>query len=111
MNYIKQHISFRIATLLVAVCLMTPILVKFSHTFSDHKHEVCVGENQSHFHEIDMDCEFFKFNINLNTFIVFFNYNLKSSFDTSVSETLYYTYLKSHQQLTDPLRGPPSLLI
>ncbi|MFK7781992.1 hypothetical protein [Psychroserpens sp.] len=111
MNHLKQHIVFRIATLFVVVVLLTPIIVKVSHAFSDHEHEICLGVNQSHFHEIDMDCEFFKYKINHNSYFVFFSYNLKSSLETNISETTYYSFLKSHQHLTSYLRGPPQFLM
>jgi len=107
----KQHIIFRIATLFVIACLLTPIVVKSAHIFSDHEHEVCVGKNQSHFHEIDMDCEFFKYKINHNLYFTFINYELKIDFKSQTTETEYYAYLKGHQQLTSFLRGPPSLLM
>ncbi|WP_425075503.1 hypothetical protein [Psychroserpens sp. S379A] len=110
MKNFKQHIISKITTSLVVICLVAPIGVKFTHLFSNHEHEVCLGENQSHFHEIDTDCEFFKFKINHNSFITISNYDLKQDFEPSVLEIEYYSYLKSQQQITSYLRGPPYLV-
>ncbi|MCK8480675.1 hypothetical protein [Psychroserpens algicola] len=107
----EYHISFRIATLLIAFIMVLPSVVKLSHAIThDHQHEVCIEKNQTHFHKVDFDCEFYKFKINQNLFFEFTNYNIESSSYTNTSETAYYTYLKSHKQLTSFLRGPPHLM-
>lgn len=93
------------------VSLVLPSLVKLSHAIEhDHEHVVCKEKNQVHFHNIEYDCEFYKFNINHNLFFELFDYKVKSSSETNTSEIAYYTFLKSHQQLTSFLRGPPVLL-
>ncbi len=107
MNQIKQHIAFKIATLLVAACLLTPIVVKFTHILSDHEHEVCIGENQSHFHEIDMDCEFYKFNINHQTTFTTFEFVSFELINYKENIVSHYTFLSSYQKLPFVLRGPP----
>lgn len=109
-NYI-QHIAFRITTVLLVLFLVLPIATKFSHVFSHHKHEVCLGENQSHFHEIDTDCEFFKFKLNNNFYFDIHTFSIKKHHISNRLHVVYHTYLKSHQQLTSYLRGPPSLLM
>lgn len=106
-NY-KQHIAYRLATLFVVACLVLPTAVKFSHVFSHHEHEVCLGENQSHFHEIDTDCEFFKFKLSNSYYFVIEAYALHNPHVSNKLQINYHTYLKSHQQLTTYLRGPPS---
>ncbi len=88
---------------------MLPIAVKFTHLLKHHEHEICLIENQSHFHEIDLDCEFYKFKINHNSIFEFFNYELKTTTETSTTKVNYYSFLKSHKQLTSSLRGPPHL--
>lgn len=107
----KQHIAFRITTFLIVACLILPSVVKFSHIFAHHKHEVCLGENQSHLHELDLDCEFYKFNLS-NSF--YFNieedFNLSMNLPSQLLNTEYNSFLKSHQQLSTYLRGPPYLM-
>ena len=110
MNNYKQHIAFRIATIIIVLCLVLPSVVKFSHTFSDHEHEICLGENQSHFHEIDMDCEFYKFNLSNSFFVKIDDFKFNFIVPSQLLNTKYHTYLISHQQLHTYLRGPPSLM-
>lgn len=109
MNNYKHHIAYRLATLFVLVCLILPTVVKFSHVLSHHEHEVCLGENQSHFHEIDMDCEFFKFKLSNSYYFVLETYEFNENIVSNKLQTKYHTYLKSHQQLSTYLRGPPCL--
>nr|WP_321235436.1 hypothetical protein [uncultured Psychroserpens sp.] len=107
----EYHITFRIATLMLAFILILPSAVKLSHAIThDHDHEVCLEKNQTHLHNVDFDCEFYKFKINQNLFFEFVNYDFESSLYSNTYETAYYTYLKSHQQLTSFLRGPPLLV-
>jgi len=104
---LKQHIAFRIVTLLVVTSLLTPIFVKFSHVLAHHEHEICLGENQSHLHEIDMDCEFYKFNINHLTTLTNFKFVPLSIFENQKPITSGYLFLSSFQKLHFSLRGPP----
>ena len=107
MNNNNQHIAFRFATVLIVLCLLLPIGTKFSHVFSHHKHEVCQGENQSHFHEVDMDCEFFKFKINHQiTFEAqeFIPVEINDYNEIIISK---YLFLSTFQKLHIALRAPP----
>ncbi|WP_323789006.1 hypothetical protein [Psychroserpens sp.] len=107
MNNYKQHIAFRIATVFIVLCLVLPTVVKMSHAFSNHEHDVCLVENQSHFHEIDSDCEFYKFNVNHQTTLTYFSF---SPFEADESQNLIaskYLFLSTFQKLHFSLRGPP----
>ncbi|WP_299335191.1 hypothetical protein [uncultured Psychroserpens sp.] len=110
MAHTEYHISKRLITLLLAFVLVLPSVVKFSHALSLHEHEICIGENQTHLHEIDLDCEFFKFKINHNSLVVFNNYDIDCPTPDNTLITEYYLYLISHQQDTFYLRGPPHLM-
>lgn len=107
MNNYKQHIAFRITTLLIVVCLVLPSVVKFSHLFTHHEHEVCLGENQSHLHELDMDCEFYKFNINHQTILTSFEFVPLEVTNNLEVISSGYLFLSSFQRLHFSLRGPP----
>lgn len=109
MSDTKKHIGYKIAAFALMACLVLPIAVKFAHLLEDHEHEVCLVENQSHFHEIDMDCEFYKFKINHNSIVKFFNLEFYELKEANKIKSSYYSYLRSHKQLTTSLRGPPSL--
>ena len=107
----EHHISLHIASLLLALILILPSVVKFSHALNhDHEDEVCIVENQTHFHNIEFDCEIYKFKFNNELQFHVFTYDFNNIIPNCSSSNIYYSYLKSHQQLTSHLRGPPSLV-
>lgn len=106
----RHTLGYRVAVLAITACLLLPLAVKFSHLFSHHDHEVCLGENQSHLHEIDMDCEFFKFKINHTFYYAFEEFAILAIELNIEPPKAYQKYLKSHQQLQSYLRGPPLLV-
>ncbi|GAA3625938.1 hypothetical protein GCM10022397_09570 [Flavivirga jejuensis] len=112
MNQIKQHIIFKIATLLLVATFLVPTVVKFHHIFShhDHEYEVCLGEKSTHLHEIDLDCEFYKFQLNKNFVYTSFNADLFQIPLYHKTSSLTYNYLYNHRRLSLTLRGPPVLV-
>lgn len=112
MNYIKEHIIFKALTIMLVITLIVPSAVKFSHVFthSQHKHDVCKGEKTTHLHEIDIDCEFYKFQLNNHFLSQLENDNwLQTPYYHEVS-LLTYKFLNSHRPLSFSLRGPPALV-
>ncbi|MGB5419119.1 hypothetical protein [Algibacter sp.] len=110
MKIVKEHIVFRLLTVLLVITLLVPAGVKLAHVFEHHKHEVCTGGDTTHIHKVDLDCEFQKFQLNKHfsvsniTFEVFqLNENLKSI----ISQ---YHFLSAYQRLHFSLRGPPALI-
>ena len=92
--------------LLFVALFMVPLFSGTLHAFSDHKHEICFAKHVKHFHENDIDCSFQVIK-NSTPFLT------DNSF-TSYAETEHLDYegakknfLKSHQQLSFSLRGPP----
>ncbi len=111
MTNTKEYMLFRVFAITLATVLLAPSLVKFNHIFENHKHEVCIDYSTSHLHEIDLDCEFYKFD-KVNEYHNTLDYNYESF--TSIfpnTNFSYYNFLSSHQQLNFSLRGPPSLFI
>lgn len=102
--------SIRLAILILAFSLVLPSVVKFTHAFAHHHHEVCFGEAQAHFHNVNLDCDFYKFKLNNSFYVPLVNYELQDDFRQQPLKSKYYTFLKSHQQLTSYLRGPPRLV-
>ena len=107
MTRFKQHIVLKIATLLITLTLILPSVVKFSHVFSHHEHEICLGENQTHLHTLDLDCSFYKFKLNHQFTIDFFSYELFSVQENHQVIVSQYEFLSPFQQLHFSLRGPP----
>lgn len=111
MKHKTQHILFKSAAILLLLVVLFPSAVKFTHVFENHKHEVCSNPSDSHFHEIEIDCEFYKFKLN-NTFSLVLNDviipNIKNNHKNIISQ---YFYINSYRSLGIALRGPPSSFI
>ena len=93
------------------ICLVVPLGLKLTHSFSHKYHVVCDddGKVNTHFHEIDLNCEFYKFQLNKNLYI-----DLKVEETTEISKVSkdyfnFYISFKQLQQLTRFQRGPPEL--
>ncbi len=105
----KQHIIFKIITISVVACLLLPTALKICHAFTKHEHVICKGENKSHLHEIDTDCECFKFNLSASLHINIDNHKTDYKVERHLVNVKHYIYSKSHQHPSAYLRGPPCL--
>ena len=110
MNFLSQHIAFRALTILIVVTLLLPSAVKFMHIFEKHEHEVCYGEVDSHFHTLDIDCEFYKFKLNIPFTIPEHIAVLIAYTEIMAVPTKDYSFLSDYQRLHFSLRGPPQLI-
>ena len=110
LQYLHRLILKGLASILV-IAVLLPTLVKVGHLFDHHEHKVCESSvtSETHFHELDVDCEFYKFKI---TDSFFFKpkhlesqvHNYKAKLEDS-----YYLYFLPHQHIISYLRGPPAL--
>ena len=109
MQLIREHSAFKFLALIIVLALFAPAIVKFAHTFTHHEHKVCNGDETTHFHEVDLDCEFYKFQLNKN-----FTFS-KNHIDLFVLQEDYkeivsqYLFLSEYQRLHFSLRGPPQV--
>lgn len=109
MDFVRQHIIFRGLTLILVLTLLLPSAAKFMHVFENHQHEVCYGESDTHLHTLDIDCEFYKFKINIpftipeNTAVLIAYQNINSLISSD------YNFLSEFQQLHFSRRGPPRI--
>lgn len=110
MNNIKQHIIFKTITVLLTIVLLVPTGVKIAHIFAHHKHDICKGEKATHLHEINTDCDFYKFKLSNSYTITFFNVELFSPKEKALIIVSQYQFLSEFQRLQTSLRGPPSLI-
>lgn len=109
MNFLRQHIVFKSLTLILVLTFLLPSAVKFMHIFETHQHEICLGEADTHIHTLDVDCQFYKFKLNIPftlpeniaTLVLYPEIN-----DFITSE---YSFLSQYQTLHFSLRGPPSI--
>ncbi|TYA59074.1 hypothetical protein [Formosa maritima] len=98
---------FKLSTLILVLALLTPSVVKFTHIFSHHKHEVCKGESKTHLHTLDIDCTFHKFKLNNQYTFTVQSYNLFDIDDNYNHIFSQYLFLNTFQPLHFTLRGPP----
>lgn len=110
MNQLKEHIVYRIVTLFLVFTLIVPSFVKLAHAFEDHKHEVCETPQKLHFHDFEIDCEFYKFKLNPQvTYSFDFTISLNNENLTDEITSQYY-FVSDFQKLPFALRGPPCLV-
>lgn len=110
MQNLKQHIAYRIATLVLVLALVLPTLVKFSHIFQYHEHEICHNEFEAHLHTLDLDCEFYKFNLTSSFTIPNYSIEIFQPLHSYLKSDSYYNFLSKYQRLHFSLRGPPQLI-
>ena len=102
-----EHISFKIIALTLVIAIVTPALVKFSHGFQNHEHEVCYGESTSHLHELDIDCDFYKFKLNTQYVHFLKPINVLEIEHVTPEIKSQYSFISDYQRLQTSLRGPP----
>ncbi len=97
---------------MLSLSVLLPSVVKLSHVFNHHEHEVCENDDNgyTHFHEADLDCDFYKFKLNTNYYSGIYSKDTLIQKDYNKIESCFYIYLRTHQQDTSFLRGPPFLV-
>ncbi|WP_406684106.1 hypothetical protein N1F78_15655 [Seonamhaeicola sp. MEBiC1930] len=110
MNKLREHIAFKIATLLLVVILFAPVAIKFAHLFEHHEHTFCIGEKSTHIHKVDLDCEFNEFQLNKNLSFTSIIVDLFSEKIFIPEIESHYVFLSKYQHLHFSLRGPPQLI-
>ena len=110
MNAIKKHIIFKSLTALLALMLFLPAGVKIVHVFVHQHHKVCVSEGSVHIHQIDLDCDFHKFQINNNFSFSDYTFTFFIEKETPIELVSQYSFISKFQCLQASLRGPPVLI-
>ena len=102
---------FKILAFTLVLAVLFPSVVKLSHAFTHHSHQVCDadGKLKTHFHQSDLDCDFYKFKLTNNLFLVFNNYEIIPQKTANKQLTSYYISLNNYQQLSRFVRGPPQV--
>jgi hypothetical protein len=106
----KEHIIYKFSIVVLAIALLTPSFVKLSHVFEDHVHEVCDNPQKIHFHEVDLDCEFYKFKLNKKFIFAFNGFQFLNVVENHKPNSSQYQFLSDYQFLQFSLRGPPQLI-
>lgn len=109
MDLVRTHIAFRLLSFILLVGLLAPSAVKIAHIFEHHKHVVCLGEDSTHIHQVDLDCQFHDFQLN-NNFLVAINYcsfHIENEIQSQIISQ--YHFISDYQRLPFSLRGPPQV--
>ena len=110
MTKLKARISFKISLVILIIALLVPSFVKLAHAFETHKHEVCKTPQKSHYHELNLDCEFYKFKLSNAFSVEFEDFNI-TVFNPFLIVPKYYTSFYNNLQIKQTsLRGPPQLI-
>ncbi len=103
---------FRVLAIMLVLTVLLPSVLKLTHAFTHHKHEVCDTDNkhETHFHESDLNCDFYKFKLTKTQFFENYQYEIKKQTEYFKPSSKYYTSLHNNWQITRFLRGPPVLV-
>ena len=98
--------------IMLVLAVLLPSVVKLTHAFNHHKHDVCDNDNkhQTHFHASDLDCDFYKFKLTTQYYSKLEPIQLvliKNNFKITNAQ---YAYISDYQKLQTALRGPPQLI-
>ncbi|CDF79104.1 conserved hypothetical protein [Formosa agariphila KMM 3901] len=110
MNHLKTYIVFKVFTIVLVLAFLAPTFVKFNHVFETHLHEVCHGEKKAHLHTADIDCEFYKFQLNHHFTIPVFTAEILDVKENHSLISTQYFFLNTFQQLHFSLRAPPTII-
>lgn len=105
----KQQIGFKVVTLILAMTLLVPSAVKFSHIWTHLHHEICNGEPETHLHKADLDCNFYKFKLSAPFTVPTIEFEFHKSENNHPLAFSDYWFLNDYQQLHFSLRGPPRI--
>jgi hypothetical protein len=80
--------------------------VQISHALENHTHPVCSSKIENHLHEEAVNCDFHFFKLNQG-YLFADTYKAIISVQKTAIIDIQYNFLKGHQPLSYPLRGPP----
>jgi len=110
MTKLKEHIGYKISLIVLIIALLVPSFVKLAHTFEVHKHEICKTPQKSHYHELDLECEFYKFKLSTAFNFLPENYRFLTVHQTTQITNFYKSLYSNLQREQITLRGPPQLI-
>ena len=84
-----------------------PTVAKFNHLLEAHKHEACHHPKKLHYHEVDIDCEFYKFKLNQEFHFNVISFELITNTFETLKRSIYYQPITDKSSLSYTLRGPP----
>ena len=110
MNLSRKHIIYKVSVIILVIALLTPSLVKFSHVFENHIHKVCKNPQKFHFHEYNVDCDFYNFKLNTPFSSASIDNQLLDIVNNHQRVFLKYHFFNGKKHLHFSRRGPPQLI-
>ncbi|WP_299162437.1 hypothetical protein [uncultured Tenacibaculum sp.] len=66
---LKKHIA-----LLSLLVLLLPSVIQIAHSFENHEHTICSSIDDHHFHEQELDCSLFHYQLQVFSYSTASNY-------------------------------------
>ena len=107
MNDIFKQVCTSILALFLVVAILSPAIVKLSHALYEHEEQLCHEIGSVHVHEVELDCDFQKFNLAPQYYPHFVKAIKVHAKITRKKDFNYYSFLSKYQKLHFTLRGPP----
>ncbi|MBC8768911.1 hypothetical protein H4O18_12990 [Arenibacter sp. BSSL-BM3] len=98
-----------IAALLVGLILL-PSVIKLNHAIFEHHTFICKEKGKLHIHEVELDCDYHKFNITPYYTYLQQEFRTFSEIPKSKKIVNFYNFLSKYQKLHFSRRGPPSAI-
>ena len=100
--------NFKVLTSTVLLIIfLLPIVILGLHSFEKHEHNICCSDNVEHFCNKDFDCSDLHVLKISEPYLANINYQFFQNEEKNSIDNLKHSFLKSHQQLSFSLRGPP----
>jgi len=110
-NPIKEHTIYKLSVVVLALVLLTPTFVKFSHVFEVHSaYEICKNPQKTHFHKFNLDCEFCKLKLNTQWFFDTNSFQFVNKQEHYQVTSLHYSCQSKYLPLPFLVRGPPQMI-
>ncbi|MGB0897502.1 MAG: hypothetical protein ACPGRW_09295 [Flavobacteriaceae bacterium] len=111
MYKLKQHIVFKVSTILLALTFLLPSVVNFIHNIEHtHKYELCDNPHDVHLHKLDKDCDFCKIKVRQDYYSIATNYKLAKPVIPTECFSALYSFQYNYQHLSFSLRAPPLVI-
>ncbi len=105
----RHKAIFSLVSICIIGCLFTPYIIKINHGLLTHEDTICVAKGDLHIHEIEFDCDFYKYQISSLFYIGLVKPKLIQLAASSEKLTNHYVFTSKFQKLHFVLRGPPVL--
>ena len=110
MTKLKAHVGYKISLIILVIALLVPSVVKLAHAFEVHKHEICKTPQKSHFHKLDLECEFYKFKLSTDFNFQPEDYSFSALNQITQLANFYKSFYSNLLIEQTTLRGPPQLI-